>query len=141
MITRTIFELLLLVRSPHLEDLTLDDLRKVIARRPPRAGTYCIVALSRVLSSIGTIPQALEIKRTFVDRTTLPSLNCNVPAEWAGLCRIWLDRSSVVKHERNTRYYFLLNVGRWLAAAQPDVTSPAGLTRNPAAEAVPIVSP
>jgi len=95
MIMRTIFELLLLVRSPHLEDLTLDHLRQVIARRPPRTGTYCIVALSRVLSSIGTIPEALEIKRTFVDRTTLPSLTSNVPAEWARLCRIWLDRSSV----------------------------------------------
>ncbi len=139
MIMRTIFELLLLVRSPHLEDLTLDHLREVIARRPPRAGTYCVVALSRVLSSIGTIPEALEIKRTFVDRTTLPSLTCNVPAEWARLCRIWLDRSSVVKHERNTRYYFLLNVGRWMVATHPEVTSPAGWTRNLAAEAVTII--
>jgi len=138
-IMRTIFELLLLVRSPHLEDLTLDHLRQVIARRPPRTGTYCIVALSRVLSSIGTIPEAMEIKRTFVDRTTLPSLTSNVPAEWARLCRIWLDRSSVVKHERNTRYYFLLNVGRWMAATYPEVTSPAGWTRNLAAEAVAII--
>jgi hypothetical protein len=139
MIMRTMFELLLLVRSPHLEDLTLDHLRQVIARRPPRTGPYCIVALSRVLSSIGTIPEAMEIKRTFVDRTTLPSLTSNVPAEWARLCRIWLDRSSVVKHERNTRFYFLLNVGRWMAATHPEVTSPAGWTRNLAAEAVAII--
>src|SRR5580704_13622303 len=37
------------------------------------------------------------------------------------------------------RYYFLLNVGRWLAAAHPEVNSPAGWTRNLAGEAVAII--
>jgi hypothetical protein len=39
LVMRTIFECLLF-RSPHLRDITLDHLRRVIAR-PPRNGTYC----------------------------------------------------------------------------------------------------
>jgi len=63
-IMRTVFETLLFIRSPHLDQLTLEHLKKVIARKPPRIGSYSIVAFSRVLASMGTVPEALEIHRS-----------------------------------------------------------------------------
>ena len=136
MIMRTTFETLLFNRSPHLEDLLLDQVREVTIKNQPRNGSYCVVALSRVLASMGAIPQALEIKRTFIDRRILPSLTYGVPDEWARLCKVWDDRSSGVRRER---YYFLLNVGRWLASTHPEVSSPADWTRDLTAEAVAVI--
>ncbi len=136
MIMRTTFETLLSNRSPHLEDLMLDHLREVTIKRRPRVGSYSVVALSRVLASIGATPNSLEIKRPIADRSTLPSLTSNVPGEWARLCHAWLERSTVRRSERNSHYYFFLSIGRWLAATHPDIGSPAEWTRSLAAEAV-----
>jgi hypothetical protein len=46
MIMRTTFETLLSNRSPHLEDLMLNHLREVAIKRPARAGSCSVVALS-----------------------------------------------------------------------------------------------
>jgi integrase len=135
-VMRTIFECLLFIRSPHLRDITLDHLRIVIARRPPRLGTYGAFAISRVLAKIGAIPESMEIVRPFVVRADLPEITDGVPTEWARLCRRWLDTSTVSDHYRRKSYYFLLNVGRWLANAHPAINSPADWTRDLAAEAV-----
>jgi integrase len=133
---RTIFECLLFARSPHLRDITLDHLRSVIARRPPRRGTYCAFAISRVLAKIGAIPEPMEIVRPFVVRADLPEITEGVPPEWARLCRRWLDTSTVSDRYRRKSYYFLLNVGRWLANEHPEINSPEDWTRDLAAEAV-----
>ncbi|MGC2172725.1 MAG: tyrosine-type recombinase/integrase, partial [Candidatus Sulfotelmatobacter sp.] len=135
-VMRTIFECLLFARSPHLRDITLDHLRSVIARRPPRRGTYCAFAISRVLAKIGAIPEPMAIVRPFVVRADLPEITEGVPAEWARLCRRWLDTSTVSDRYRRKSYYFLLNVGRWLANEHPEINSPADWTRDLAAEAV-----
>jgi integrase len=135
-VMRTIFECLLLIRSPHLRDITLDHLRSVIARRPPRLGTYCAFAISRVLAKIGAIPEPMEIVRPFVVRANLPEITEGVPTEWARLCRRWLDTSTVSDRYRRKSYYFLLNVGRWLANEHPAINSPADWTRDLATEAV-----
>ncbi len=129
-VMRTIFECLLFTRSPHLRDITLDHLRSVIARRPPRPGTYCAFAISRVLAKIGAIPEPMEIVRPFVVRADLPEIAEGVPPEWARLCRRWLDTSTVSERYRRKSYYFLLNVGRWLANEHPEINSPADWTRD-----------
>lgn len=133
---RTIFECLLFVRSPHLKDITLDHLRAVIGRRPPRTGTYCAFAISRVLAKIGAIPEPMEIARPFVVRAELPEITEGVPLEWARLCRRWLDTASVSERYRRKSYYFLMNIGRWLEKEHPEISSPADWTRDLAAEAV-----
>jgi integrase len=111
----------------------------VIARRPPRTGSYCVVALSRVLASMGTVPEAMEIKRPVQDKKLSPALTIGVPAEWCRLSRLWYDRATYSLKNRNKSYYFLLNVGRWLGKVHPEITSPADWTRALAAEAVSIV--
>ena len=135
-VMRTIFECLLFVRSPHLKDITLDHLRTVIGRRPPRTGTYCVFATSRVLAKIGAIPEPLEIVRPFVVRADLPEITDGVPSEWAQLCRGWFDTSTGSDSNRRKNYYFLLNIGRWLAHEHPEINSPSDWTRELTAEAV-----
>ena len=135
-VMRTIFECLLFVRSPHLKDITLDHLRTVIGRRPPRTGTYCAFAISRVLAKIGAIPEPMEIARPFVVKADLPEITEGVSPEWARLCRRWLETSTVSARYRRKSYYFLLNIGRWLAKEHPEINSPADWTRDLAAEAV-----
>jgi hypothetical protein len=113
------FECLLFVRSPHLKDITLDHLRSVIARRPPRwpprTGTCGAFAISRVLAKIGAIPEPMEIVRPFVVRADLPEMTEEVHPEWARLCRRWLETSAVSDRNRRESYYLFLNIGRWLA--------------------------
>jgi integrase len=135
-IMRTIFECLLFVRSPHLRDITLADLRTVIDRRPPRTGTYCAYAISRVLTKLGTFAEPIEIERPFIVKAELPTITKGVPDEWARLCRRWFETKTSSKHGRRKAYYFLLNVGRWLAQTHSNIPSPADWTRELAAEAV-----
>jgi hypothetical protein len=65
---------LLFIRSPHLDQLTLEHLQIVISRKLARIGTYSIVAFSRALASMGTVPKALEIQRPVPDRKSSPAL-------------------------------------------------------------------
>jgi hypothetical protein len=139
LVLRTVFEGLLYKRSPHLHELTVEDLQAVAARRPPRTGSYCIVALSRVLASMGTVPEAMEIKRPVKDKKLSPALTTGVPAEWCRLSRLWHGRASYSIRNRDKSYYFLLNVGRWLGKTHPDLASPADWTRDLVAEAVSVV--
>ena len=135
-VMRTIFECLLFIRSPHLKDISRDDLRTVISRRPPRTGTYCAFAISRVLTKIGSFPEPIEIERPFIVKAELPTVTDGVPPEWARLCRRWLDTATYSLRNRRKSYYFLLNIGRWLAKTHSNVKSPADWTRELAAEAV-----
>lgn len=138
-VMRSIFECLLYVRSPHLEDITLKDLKAVISRRPPRTGTYCAYAISRVLTKIGSFTEPMEIERPFIVKADLPSITDGVPSEWARLCRRWFETATSSESGRRKSYYLLLNIGRWLSQTHPNIHSPADWTRELAAEAVAVV--
>lgn len=138
-VLRTVFEALLYIRSPHLDELTIEHLHTIVARHPRRTGSYRKVAVSRVLASMGTVPEAMEIKRPVKDKKLSPALTLGVPAEWCRLSRLWFDRSTYALRNRNKSYYFLLNVGRWLGKTHPEVKSPSDWTRTLAAEAVSVV--
>jgi hypothetical protein len=72
---------------------------------------------------MGTIPEAMEIKRPVKDKKSSPALTLGVPAEWCRLSRIWYDRAMYSRKNRNKSYYFLLNVGRWLGKVHPEIIS------------------
>jgi integrase len=108
----------------------------VTGRRPVRNGTYCAFAISRVLTKIGSFPEPIEIERPFIVKAELPTVTDGVPPEWARLCRRWLDTATYSLRNRRKSYYFLLNLGRWLAKTHSNVKSPADWTRELAAEAV-----
>jgi hypothetical protein len=88
---------------------------------------------------MGTVPEAMEIKRPVKDKKLSPALTLGVPAEWCRLSRLWYDRATYSLKNRNKSYYFLLNVGRWLGKVHPEITSPANWTRALATEAISIV--
>jgi integrase len=138
-VLRTVCEALLYIRSPHLDELKIEHLQTVVARHPPRTGSYRKVAFSRVLASMGTVPEALKVEHPTTDRKLAPELILGVPAEWARLARAWFDRATISKGCKHKNYYFLLNVGRWLSHAHPDITSPADWNRELAAEAVSVI--
>lgn len=138
-VLRTVCEVLLYLRDPHLEKLSLEHLHAVVARHPPRTGSYCIVAFSRVLAGMGIIPEALKVEHPVPDKKLSPGLTIGVPAEWGRFCRLWYDRAICSARNKHKSYYFLLNIGRWLSQAHPDITSPAEWTRELAAEAVSVV--
>jgi integrase len=138
-VLRTVCEVLLYIRDPHLDRLSLEHLQTVVARHPPRTGSYCIVAFSRVLASMGIIPEALKVEHPFPDKKLSPGLTTGVPEEWARFCRLWYDRATCSARNRSKSYYFLLNIGRWLGQVHSDIASPAEWTRGLAAEAVSVV--
>jgi len=138
-VMRTVYEALLFIRSPHLSQLTLTHLEAVIARRPRHPGSWSIVAISRVLASMGTVPHSMEIKRPVPDKRSSPSLTLGVPAEWMRLCNIWYDRSAYAQPSRSKSFYFLLNVGRWLGHTHPTAVSPADWNRDLAAELISVI--
>ncbi len=138
-VMKTVFEALLFVRSPHLSDLKLNSLEALIARRRQRAGSQCAVALSRVLASMGTVPEVMKIKRPVQGKRASLALTLGVPAEWMRLCTLWYDRSVYARRSRAMSFYFLLNVGRWLGHTHPEVTSPADWNRDLACEVVSVL--
>ena len=83
-ILKTLYEALLYVRSPHLHQLTVDQLQAVVERHPPRTGSYRKVALSRVLASMGIIPEALKIERPPRTKQRSPFLIIGVPPSGRG---------------------------------------------------------
>src|SRR5205814_2261432 len=58
------------------------------------------------------------------------------PPEWASWVARWRDTSTRQPRTRGHDYGSLLQVGRWLAATHPEVTSPERWTRELAAEDV-----
>jgi len=133
---RTVCEALLTNRSPRLEDLRLETLQIVERNRTATYSTSCLVALSRVMARLGIIRDPLPIRRQISWKCGEPTLEKNVPPEWVRLCRHWLDTSTLSPRHRRKSYYFLLNVGRWLAHEHPTITSPAHWNRDLAARCV-----
>ena len=148
-IPRTVCEALLANRSPHLEDVTIETLKKVEENRKRnkkrQKGTgsrpsVWLVAVSRVLTKLGVIREPLC---PFTKGPAWKAEKCelaeNVPTEWANLCRFWFDTSTLCLNSRRRSYYVLLNIGRWVGHEHLE-TSPGRWTRELAAQCVAMVT-
>jgi integrase len=145
-IPRTVCEALLANRSPYLEDLTIEVLKKVEEsrkRNKKRTGSrpsVWLVAVSRVLTKLGVIREPLcPVRKAPAWKTEKCELAENVPTEWANLCRFWFDTSTLCLNSRRRTYYVLLNIGRWVGHEHREA-SPAQWTRGLAAECVAMVT-
>jgi hypothetical protein len=96
-------------------------------------------AFLKLLASMGTLSEAMEIKRPVQGKRRSLALTFGVPAEWMRLCTIWYDRSVYAQRSRAMSFYFLLNVGRWLGHTHPEATSPADWNRDLACEVVSVL--
>jgi integrase len=134
----TLAQLLLIVRSPRIEDITESALLQLQEQDGTVAIEQCIIALSRLLVSKGIIENPIRRLglRPSLMLGTPEVIVANVPGEWARLARYWHETSTLTPNCRLRHYYRILTVGRWMQATYPQLTSPAEWTRSMAAEAV-----
>jgi integrase len=134
----TLAQLLLIVRSPRIQDITESALLQLQEQNGTVALEQCVIALSRLLVSKGIIERPIRrvgLQPALMVRAPEVIL-ANVPDEWARHARYWHETSTLTPNCRLRHYYRILTVGRWLQTAHPQITSPAEWTRSTAAEAV-----
>jgi integrase len=134
----TLAQLLLIIRSPRIEDITDIALLQLQAQSGTVALEKCVLALSRFLVSKGIVEN--PIRRLGLQSKLMHGapevILINVPGEWARLAQYWHETSTLSPNCRLRRYYRVLSVGRWLKATHPEIDSPAQWTRSVAAESV-----
>jgi hypothetical protein len=134
----TLAQLLLIVRSPRIEDITESALLQLQEQNGTVALEQCVIALSRLLISKEIIENPIRRLglRPVLMLEAPEVILANVPEEWARLARYWHDTSTLTPNCRLRHYYRILTVGRWIKATHPQIKSPAEWTRSLAAEAI-----
>jgi integrase len=134
----TLAQLMLITRSPRIEDITEAVLLQLQNQNGTVALEHCVFALSRLLASEGIIDQ--PVRRLGLQPKMIhgapEDIVANVPREWARLARYWHETSTLTPRSRLRMYYRLLGVGRWLHATRPHIESPEQWTRTVASEAL-----
>jgi integrase len=134
----TLAQLLLIARSPRMEDITEVSLLQVQERSGTIALENCVIAFSRLLASEGIIDEPVRrrgLQPKMIDGAQ-EVLVADVSQEWGRLARYWHDTSTLAPRSRLRMYYRLLTVGRWLQATRPHIESPVQWNRTVASEAV-----
>ena len=134
----TLAQLLLIARSPRLEDINEASLLQLQKRNGTVVLENCVIALSRLLASEGIIDQPvrrLGLQPKMIHGAS-EALVADVPHEWARLAWYWHETSTLTPRSRLRMYYRLLTVGRWLQATRPHIESPVQWNRTVASEAV-----
>lgn len=137
-VPRVMCELLVTNRSPHLEDLTLELLQKVERRRMSQTSTWCLSALSKVLAARGIL--AAPILRMNTPKGSNSQLTEGVPEAWVRAAKYWYENATQSFRVRRANYYFLLVVGRWLAAEHPAVSTPEQWDRSLAVQCLTMIT-
>lgn len=128
--------LLMRNRSPLLEDLTAELLETVAQTCTVKGVQVYLFQVSRALFSLGMIARPLpEMRR---ERPAASGTDGSIAAEWLSWCQRWRKQSTY--RSKDSTYYPLLKVGRWLKVHHPEVTSPADFTYELAAEFVAAVN-
>jgi len=135
-LANTLCELLLLNRSPRLEDLTLEVLEQARQASIARYLKTNLPLLSRALVSLGYLPHPLPLAVKDGERFGNHDALADVPSEWLTWCQRWHETSTLSPGTRISIYYQWLKVGRWLAKNHPEATVPANWTRELAVEYV-----
>jgi len=119
-------QLLLVNRSPFLNDLTSEFLLKV--RASGLAGTRLdgtVHGIHRALAELGHVTQPPAPAFT-----AGPAAISDAPQAWAELVERWHDTSTLTPKVRATIRTVLAKAGRWMAAGQPGISGPADWTRQ-----------
>ena len=125
---------LLVRRSPFLHDLDEALLKRLYREAVSHNHQSAVSRLSYALFTLGVLAQPLDtIHRKPSPRSSLAE---GVNADWALWCQRWLATSTLTPEVRKANYRQLMQVGRWLHTAHPDIRSPAAWTRELAAEFV-----
>ena len=118
-------QVLLLNRSPHLEDLSTELFERVRRERLlPAARGNTLHAMQRAVAGLGFCdpPQRLTGRHS-------PRADGGSPA-WAEWAERWHGTSTLTPRVRGAVRATLLKVGRWLEAEHPEASAPARWTRQ-----------
>jgi len=132
-ITRPACIVLLLARSPFLEDITEEHIRWVHETTPREQ--YEIATLSRVLVSFGILRVGISKSVPGV-LPTRASADGTLATEWEGWCNAWRKISTLEPTTKSGYYTNLLKIGRWLKQAHPEIAEPSQWTATIATECV-----
>jgi integrase len=138
-LANTLCELLLLNRSPRLEDLSLEILEQARQGNIARYLKTNLPLLSRALVSLGYLPRPLPVAVKDGERFGNHDALADVPPEWLSWSQRWYQTSTLSSRSRQGIYYQLLKVGRWLAQRHPEALVPGNWTRDLAVEYVAVV--
>ncbi len=130
-------ETLLLSGSPEARHLTLPFLAQVHALMAPIPRRSAMVyRLSRILAHFQLLEQPLPLQGGLKASTYKAERERGVALEWTAWVERWFTTSPRPLPSRLDMRRDLLRVGRWLAVNHPEVTTPAQVTRELAAECV-----
>lgn len=137
-VPRAMCEVLVTNRSPYLEDLTTEVLQKIQQRRQSHRSTFYLSAVSKVLAYRKII--SAPVMRMERPRHPNPHLLTGIPEKWAEAAKYWFENARHTWRVRTQNYYFLLCVGRWLAAQHPTITAPGDWDRNLAVQCLTMIT-
>jgi hypothetical protein len=124
-LTAVICQLLLLNRSPLLEDLSTDALAALRTHRA-MSGQWGkdLHGIHRAIAALGHAGPPPP------GRESGPAAMEGLPAPWAELVERWYATSPLTPKIRRGYRSVLAKIGRWLAAEHPGITEPAQWTRQ-----------
>ena len=121
--------LLLLNRSPWLDDLCWAALERAASTASARAASIILGKIARALVRLGILAPSADAAA----RDPFPvGPSDGVPNEWYAWYRAWRATGSRGLAPRVARHYggYVLYAGRWLARRHPDVVSPEQWTEE-----------
>ena len=89
--------------------------------------------ISHVLTGMGLISKALEPFAPHRRQSEVAETD-SIDPEWLSWCQRWRKTSTLRPRTKQSQYYRLLVVGRWLKTAHPEISRPDQWTRPLAAE-------
>ncbi|MER6231515.1 tyrosine-type recombinase/integrase [Streptomyces sp. NPDC001616] len=121
----TVCQVLLLNRSPQLEDLSTEALGEL--RESPAMGGQWGKDLHGVHRAVAALGHAAPPR---LGPEAGPAAMEGVPSEWAGWVEQWCTTSTLTPKIRRSYRSVLAKIGRWLVAEHPEVTEPGQWTRQ-----------
>ncbi|MFD5919597.1 hypothetical protein ACFVYP_22320 [Kitasatospora sp. NPDC058201] len=124
-LTAAISQVLLLNRSPQLEDLSTEALA-ALRESPAMSGQWGtdLHGIHRAVAALGHADPPPSVHEAG------PAALEGAPAAWAGWVERWYTTSTLTPKIRRSYRSVLAKIGRWLAAEHPEITEPAQWTRQ-----------
>jgi hypothetical protein len=125
-------------RQPYLEGLSrayLQEMYDTTASPNHRAAIRRLAYALFVLKII-PYPIAQYEAQPYISK---PGMTDGIHPDWVAWCQRWRETTTYQPDTARAYYRTLLQVGRWLAARHPQVTSPAGWTQELALEYIAMV--
>lgn len=126
--------LLLWTRSPDLAGLTSEQLESIAQTCAIPSVQRALFRVSRALWAVGLIARPARPLSELRESTAFSGTDGSLSSEWLTWCQLWRQQSTM--KQRDSYFYTLLKVGRWLQVHHPEVKSPADMSYELAAELV-----